>query len=61
VQVFEIPRRDVIAIRRKRFAFSRGFLIEHRTSDIPPFLCFWSLNPNRLSGALQSAGYGVEE
>ncbi|MEM9281499.1 MAG: hypothetical protein AAGA96_06725 [Verrucomicrobiota bacterium] len=50
---------DVLRISKQRGIFGAGVRIEHRGSDIPRCLVFWSFSPKALLKKLSDLGYPV--
>jgi hypothetical protein len=52
---------EVRQIRRKRWLFSVGVIVEHEKKEYPRFILFWTFRYKILRGELRSRGYTVTE
>jgi hypothetical protein len=56
---FELTLSDIQALRKKRWLFSAGLLVEHSRSDYPQFILFWTFRYSTLKTRLNQLGYTV--
>ena len=59
--VFNFERNELQAIRKVRGFFNVGAQLEHRNTEYPPFILFWTFRQKALLGEFRRMGYEVPD
>lgn len=57
---YRFHRRDIRSLSKYSSLYSTGLRIEHKQRDYPELVVFWTLNFDRLCGALGALGYVID-